>query len=106
MCDVAGIFRRNSFGFAHKFLSVKSYREEAGKDRVVGVYAVDADNVDELVALIEKVQPALVINVALPYQDLPIMDACLATGVHYLDTAKLRAKRRSKIRIQLAVGLS
>lgn len=69
---------------------------EAGKDRVVGVYAVDADNVDELVALIEKVQPALVINVALPYQDLPIMDACLATGVHYLDTANYEPKDEAK----------
>ena len=48
---------------------------------------VDADNVPELVALIKKVQPNLVINVALPYQDLHIMDACLETGVDYLDTA-------------------
>jgi saccharopine dehydrogenase (NAD+, L-lysine-forming) len=48
---------------------------------------VDADNVPELVALIKQVQPKLVINVALPYQDLTIMDACLETGVDYLDTA-------------------
>lgn len=48
---------------------------------------VDADNVPELVALIRQVQPKLVINVALPYQDLTIMDACLETGVDYLDTA-------------------
>ncbi len=48
---------------------------------------VDADQVPELVALIRKVQPAMVINVALPYQDLTIMDACLETGIHYLDTA-------------------
>jgi len=48
---------------------------------------VDADNVPELVALIKKEQPRLVINVALPYQDLTIMDACLETGVDYLDTA-------------------
>jgi saccharopine dehydrogenase (NAD+, L-lysine-forming) len=48
---------------------------------------VDADNVPELVALIKEVQPKLVINVALPYQDLHIMDACLETGVDYLDTA-------------------
>ena len=48
---------------------------------------VDADKVDELVALINDYKPELVINVALPYQDLTIMDACLATGVHYLDTA-------------------
>lgn len=48
---------------------------------------VDADNVDELVALIKSFGPEIVINVALPYQDLTIMDACLATGVHYVDTA-------------------
>lgn len=48
---------------------------------------VDADSVPELVALISKVKPVLVINVALPYQDLSIMDACLECGVHYLDTA-------------------
>jgi saccharopine dehydrogenase (NAD+, L-lysine forming) len=48
---------------------------------------VDADNVPELVALIKQEQPKLVINVALPYQDLHIMDACLETGVDYLDTA-------------------
>jgi len=49
--------------------------------------AVDADNVPELVELINRIKPAMVINVALPYQDLTIMDACLETGVHYLDTA-------------------
>jgi saccharopine dehydrogenase (NAD+, L-lysine forming) len=48
---------------------------------------VDADNVPELVTLIKQEQPQLVINVALPYQDLTIMDACLETGVDYLDTA-------------------
>ncbi|HEY4179973.1 MAG TPA: saccharopine dehydrogenase family protein [Kofleriaceae bacterium] len=48
---------------------------------------VDADNVPELTALLKEYQPKLVINVALPYQDLHIMDACLAAGVDYLDTA-------------------
>ncbi len=48
---------------------------------------VDADNVPELAALLKKEQPELVINVALPYQDLTIMDACLEAGVHYMDTA-------------------
>lgn len=48
---------------------------------------VDADNVPELTTLLETEKPFLVINVALPYQDLTIMDACLAAGVHYMDTA-------------------
>ena len=48
---------------------------------------VDADKVDELVKLISDFKPDLVMNLALPYQDLTIMDACLKTGVSYLDTA-------------------
>jgi saccharopine dehydrogenase (NAD+, L-lysine-forming) len=56
-------------------------------DRPIKTAQVDADNVDDLVALINSEKPDLVLNVALPYQDLTIMDACLATGVNYLDTA-------------------
>lgn len=56
-------------------------------DRPIKTAQVDADNVAELTALLEREQPDLVINVALPYQDLTIMDACLAAGVDYLDTA-------------------
>ncbi|MFN2327597.1 MAG: saccharopine dehydrogenase family protein [Chromatocurvus sp.] len=48
---------------------------------------IDADDVPALTALLKSENPALVINVALPYQDLTIMDACLAAGVDYLDTA-------------------
>ena len=48
---------------------------------------VDADNFDELCALIRAYKPDLVMNIALPYQDLTIMDACLACGVNYMDTA-------------------
>lgn len=53
---------------------------------------VDADNVDDVVALFERHKPDLVINVALPYQDLTIMDACLRAGVNYLDTANYEPK--------------
>jgi saccharopine dehydrogenase (NAD+, L-lysine forming) len=48
---------------------------------------VDADKTDMVIDLIKSFGPDIVINVALPYQDLTIMDACLATGVHYVDTA-------------------
>lgn len=48
---------------------------------------VDADNVEELIALIKDFQPDVVLNLALPYQDLTIMDACLATKTNYVDTA-------------------
>ena len=55
--------------------------------RPIKTAVIDADNVPALVKFIQAEQPDLVINVALPYQDLSIMDACLETGVHYLDTA-------------------
>ena len=57
---------------------------------------LDADNSDEVIALIKKRQPQLVINTALPYQDLSIMDACLACKVHYLDTANYEPKDEAK----------
>ncbi|MDR1517992.1 MAG: saccharopine dehydrogenase family protein [Dysgonamonadaceae bacterium] len=53
---------------------------------------VDADSVAELVGLLNRFKPELVINVALPYQDLSIMDACLECGVNYLDTANYEPK--------------
>ncbi|AHB49575.1 saccharopine dehydrogenase [Hyphomicrobium nitrativorans NL23] len=62
----------------------------------IEISQVDADNVDETVALIERVKPDLVINMALPYQDLPIMDACLKTGVHYMDTANYEPRDVAK----------
>lgn len=57
---------------------------------------VDADIVAETVMLIKRFQPKLLINVALPYQDLTIMEACLETGVHYLDTANYEPKDVAK----------
>ncbi len=53
---------------------------------------VDADNVAELVALFNTFQPDIVMNLALPYQDLTIMEACLQSGVNYLDTANYEPK--------------
>ena len=53
---------------------------------------VDADDVDQLVQLFESFRPDLVMNLALPYQDLTIMEACLRTGVSYLDTANYEPK--------------
>ena len=57
---------------------------------------VDADIVAETVILIKQFQPKLLINVALPYQDLTLMEACLATGTHYLDTANYEPKDVAK----------
>lgn len=53
---------------------------------------VDADNVEELKTLFNSFKPDIVINLALPYQDLTIMEACLACGCHYLDTANYEPK--------------
>ncbi len=64
--------------------------------RPIRTAQVDADNVPELTALLEKEKPSLVINVALPYQDLHIMDACLNAGVHYLDTANYEPPEEAK----------
>ncbi|MGB7403621.1 MAG: saccharopine dehydrogenase family protein [Arcobacter sp.] len=67
----------------------ESIRDDILKNQNVeiSVASVDADSVDDLVILIEKVNPKLVLNVALPYQDLTIMDACTKCGVDYVDTA-------------------
>lgn len=69
-------------------------KEMHGRDILTA--RIDADQVAETVQLIKDFQPALVINVALPYQDLPIMDACLEAGVHYLDTANYEPKDVAK----------
>ncbi|MDP2258949.1 MAG: saccharopine dehydrogenase family protein [Caulobacter sp.] len=57
---------------------------------------LDADDVPATVALLKAVRPALVVNLALPYQDLNIMDACLEAGVNYLDTANYEPREEAK----------
>lgn len=64
--------------------------------RTISTAQLDADNPKNTIKLIKKFKPALVINVALPYQDLAIMDACLVTGVNYLDTANYEPKDVAK----------
>ena len=69
---------------------------KAATGRAIRTAALDADNVQATVALLQSFKPDLVINVALPYQDLPIMDACLHAGVHYLDTANYEPPNHAK----------
>lgn len=64
--------------------------------RPIATAQVDANDVAAMAALIRRESPELVINVALPYQDLPIMDACLETGVDYLDTANYEPPDEAK----------
>jgi saccharopine dehydrogenase (NAD+, L-lysine-forming) len=65
-------------------------------NRKIDVAQVDADNVPETVALLRKVKPDVLINVALPYQDLTLMDACLEAGVDYVDTANYEPRDVAK----------
>ena len=66
-----------------------------GKDNIT-TDSVDADSVPQLVELFRRHRPDIVINVALPYQDLTIMDACLECGVNYLDTANYEPRDEAK----------
>ena len=64
----------------------------------IDVAKLDADNINETVKLINKINPFVIINLALPYQDLNIMEACLITNTHYLDTANYEPKDEAKFK--------
>jgi saccharopine dehydrogenase (NAD+, L-lysine-forming) len=74
---------------SRRLSSCKLYQQEVKEryNKEIDIAEVDADDVEALVALIERVKPDMVLNIALPYQDLTIMEACLQTKTHYLDTA-------------------
>ncbi|WP_310531907.1 saccharopine dehydrogenase family protein [Novosphingobium sp.] len=72
----------------------ESVKARCGVD--VATYAIDAEDVPALTALIQQIGPKLVVNLALPYQDLTIMEACLNAGVDYLDTANYEPKDVAK----------
>jgi saccharopine dehydrogenase (NAD+, L-lysine forming) len=72
----------------------ESVKQRTGQS--VATYAIDAEDVPALTALIREIGPKLVVNLALPYQDLTIMDACLAAGVDYMDTANYEPKDVAK----------
>ena len=76
--------------------ALKAAVEEKGTKTIVTTAQVDANSVEQLVALIEQEKPDIVINVALPYQDLTIMDACLATKTDYVDTANYEPEDTAK----------
>lgn len=70
-------------------------------DAAIETAALDADNTQEIIELIERVNADIVINVALPYQDLTIMDACIATKTPYLDTANYEHPDEAKFEYKL-----
>ena len=74
---------------SRRLTSYELYQKEVKEryNKAIDIAQVDADDIPALVELINHVKPDMVLNIALPYQDLTIMEACLQTGVHYLDTA-------------------
>ena len=95
-CQVPDVFEEIMIASRTKSKCDALKAQVDGGKTIVHTAQVDADNVEELVELINDFKPELVINVALPYQDLTIMDACLATGVHYMDTANYEPKETAK----------
>ena len=76
---------------------IKAEIEAAGKSKtVIETAQVNADDVEELIALINGYKPDVVLNLALPYQDLTIMEACLATKTNYVDTANYEPPETAK----------
>lgn len=69
---------------------------KAESNNQIEIYQLDADDSEAVYALLLQIRPDLVINMALPYQDLPIMDACLKAGVNYMDTANYEPKDEAK----------
>lgn len=97
MASLPGVF--SSITLASRRISscekiAKSVDERFGVS--IESFELDADKVEDTVCLLEKVKPDLLVNLALPYQDLALMDACLKVGVHYLDTANYEPKDQAK----------
>ena len=87
-CQVSDVFTEICIASRTKSKCDTLAKELEGKTKTVITTAqVDADQVDQVVELINSYKPDLVMNIALPYQNLTIMDACLECGVNYMDTA-------------------
>ena len=87
-CQVSEVFTELCIASRTKSKCDALAEELKGKTATVVTTAqVDADDVNQVIDLINSYKPDLVMNIALPYQDLTIMDACLACGVNYMDTA-------------------
>ena len=96
-CQNSAVFDEICIASRTKSKCDKYKAELEGKTKTkITTAQVDADDVPALTALIEKEKPDIVINLALPYQDLHIMDACLAAGVDYVDTANYESEDTAK----------
>ena len=97
MASVSSIF--NKIVLASRTISKCKGIQESVKKKYgvnIDIVSLDADNIDETISLINKHNPFVVVNLALPYQDLNIMEACLSTSTHYLDTANYEPKENAK----------
>ncbi len=92
-CQVPAVFSEVLLA-SRTLAKCEKIKEQVG--RPIEIARVDADKSGEVAALINRFKPDMVINVALPYQDLSIMDACLETGVNYLDTANYEPPDEAK----------
>ncbi len=91
------VFERLSLASRRRFKCdaiASSVRERTGRE--VETHELDADDVDATARLIEAIRPDLLVNLALPYQDLTLMEACLRTGVPYLDTANYEPRDEAR----------
>ena len=87
-CSCSEVFEEICIASRHRENCEKLAEQlRPGTKTVITTARVDADNVSDVEALIKEYKPDLVMNIALPYQDLSIMEACLACGVNYMDTA-------------------
>jgi len=95
-CQNSGVF--TEICIASRTLSKCDALKEKLKDTKTRITTaqVNADNTSEVISLINSFKPDIVINVALPYQDLTIMDACLAAKVDYVDTANYEPPNEAK----------
>lgn len=89
---------RDTFSYIHLASKTFSKCESIAQSckTPIEISQIDADDIAATTTLIQKTKPDLVINMALPYQDLPIMDACLIAGTNYLDTANYEPKNIAK----------
>ena len=86
-CQNSGVFSEICIASRTKSKCDALKAELDGGKTKIETARVDADHTDELIALIERYRPDAVLNLALPYQDLSVMEACLATKTDYVDTA-------------------
>ena len=96
MCQNSEVFEEVMIASRTKSKCDELAAKLAGGKTKLHTAQLDADKTEDIIALIEQFQPDVVVNLALPYQDLTIMDACLATKTDYVDTANYEPEDTAK----------